>query len=84
MTAYPTYSHVFELILQLRQAAIENGEAALRRDDGGFGLCLGAALANDAADAVAGLVAERVAALLALATAETAGDGTLSRRHARR
>lgn len=59
MTTRPSYSHVFHLILELRQAALENAEEALAREDGGWGLCLGAALASDAADALEAMLAER-------------------------
>ncbi|WP_185983178.1 hypothetical protein [Aureimonas mangrovi] len=53
--------HLTFLIRELRLAAIENQREALDRDDGGYPLCLGAALANDAADALQALVEERTA-----------------------
>ncbi len=59
MSIRPSYTHVFNLIIELRQAALDNGEAALAREDGGWGLCLGSALANDAADALEAMLAER-------------------------
>jgi hypothetical protein len=59
MLTTPSYTHFFHLILELRQAAIDNVAEADSRDDGGLPLCLGAALANDAADALQSLLAER-------------------------
>jgi len=46
-----SYIHVRHLIGQLRSAALENDAAAMEHEHG-LGLCLGAALANDAADAL--------------------------------
>ena len=61
MQPRPSYTHIFYLTRELRQAAIDNQSAAMERDAGGYGLCLGAALANDAADALEALLAERPA-----------------------
>lgn len=55
----PSFTHVFHLVRELRRAAIENQNEAAVRDEGSFHLCLGAALANDAADALEALIAER-------------------------
>lgn len=55
MTQTPSFAHVFHLISELRRAAIENQAAAAERDEGSFHLCLGAALANDAANALEAL-----------------------------
>lgn len=59
MQQSPSFTHVFHLVRELRRAAIENQNAAAEQDEGSFHLCLGAALANDAADALEALIAQR-------------------------
>jgi dienelactone hydrolase len=57
----PSRLHLTHLIDQLRSAAAENAEIAMADDTGGLGYCLGAALANDAADAIEALLQASVA-----------------------
>lgn len=55
----PSDIQVRHLVSQLRQAAILYQAMALERDDGCWELCVGAALANDAAEALEALQTER-------------------------
>lgn len=57
----PSRLHVTHLIAQLRTAAADNMDTALDDADGGLAYCLGAALANDAADALEALLQASVA-----------------------
>jgi len=58
MRAPTSPDHVSRLIERLRAAADGNIAAADAHEHGGLGLCLGAALANDAADALQALLAD--------------------------
>jgi hypothetical protein len=70
---FPSPLYVNQLIGLLRTTAEENVATAMADDDGGLGYCLGAALANDAADALEALLLASVANDL-IARPATAGE----------